>query len=92
MAPFGSLEIPHTKHRGGHCRHVGLGGPAGGTSAHKYLAYRAPELDAAVTRVSTVEFRLYVRGGKDLHLQAPPLREPGSRMERGLVTDQGPDS
>jgi hypothetical protein len=46
MAPFGSLEILHTKHRGGHCYHVGLGGP-GGTSAHEHLAYRTPDLDAS---------------------------------------------
>jgi hypothetical protein len=45
MAPFGSLEILHTKHRGGHCCHVGLGGP-GSTSAHEHLAYRKPDLDA----------------------------------------------
>ena len=45
MAPFGSLEILHTKYRRGHCCHVGLGGP-GGTSAHEHLAYRTPDLDA----------------------------------------------
>ena len=62
MAPFGSLEILHTKHRGGYCYRIGLGGP-GGTSAHEHLAYRTPDLDA--TRNKGID-PTKLRGGEAL--------------------------